>query len=284
MSSAIFEAVYDSLKLIPFLLATYLLLELVERAASDTSKKMIRKAGVFGPIWGSLIGVIPQCGLSVAASNFYASRIITLGTLIAIYMSTSDEMLPILLAEQVSPLVIIKILVVKVLFGMISGFFIDLLYRWFVGQRQITKSPAPNSAAEDSSISHILSDATRKTAIVFLLILLVSIVIELAVYSIGIEQISSWFHSVPVVGELIAGLIGLVPNCAASVVITQLYLDGIIGSGTMMTGLLVSAGVGLLVLCKENHSWKKNLIIIAILYVMSVCWGILIDLTGISFI
>lgn len=277
MLEALLEAVTDSLKLIPFLFVTYLLMGILERAASDRSRDLIAKAGKVGPLWGSLIGVIPQCGLSVAASYFYVGKVITLGTLIAIYMSTSDEMLPIFLAEHVAPATIAKIMAAKVAIGIVSGFTIELLFGWIAKRRHIPDSYTGEIGTGCNCAADLLIDSIRRTLKVFILILLISVVIELSVHSIGIGRISELFLGMPILGELVAGLIGLIPNCAASVVISELYLEGAIGVGPMMSGLLVSAGVGLLVLCKENHHWKQNVMVIGILYGTSVLWGILIE-------
>ena len=302
MSAAFLEAVTDSLKLLPFLFATYLLMGLLERATSDRTGEIIRRAGRVGPLWGGLIGVIPQCGLSAAASYFYVGRVITLGTLIAIYLSTSDEMLPIFLAEQVAPLTIVKIMGAKVLISVLSGFAVDAVFRRAAKSRTAAgqtgeMGPAAAAGSEGemepgAAAGHgphragpeaFLLEAAGKTIKVFLLIFAVSLVIELAIYGIGIERISDLFLGAPVLGEAIAGLIGLIPNCAASVVITQLYIDGVIGAGPMMSGLLVSAGVGLLVLFKENRPVRRSVAIIAVLYGIALGWGILIDGLGIVF-
>ena len=283
MTGALLEAVTDSLKLVPFLFVTYLLMGILERAASDRSREAIAKAGKVGPLWGGLIGVIPQCGLSAAASYFYVGKVITLGTLIAIYMSTSDEMLPIFLAEHVSPLTIAKIMAAKVVIGIISGFIIELLFGWLAKRRRVPDDYTGEIGTGCNCAADLLIDTIVRTVKVFVLILIISIAIELAIYAIGMGRISELFTETPLVGELIAGLIGLIPNCAASVVISQLYLEGVIGAGPMMSGLLVSAGVGLLVLCKENHHWKQNVMVIGLLYVISVCWGILIEAFGIVF-
>lgn len=282
MTEALLEAVIDSLKLIPFLFVTYLLMGMLERAASDSSRELIAKAGKAGPLWGSLIGVIPQCGLSAAASYFYVGKAITLGTLIAIYMSTSDEMLPIFLAEHIPVIRIVKIMAAKVLIGTISGFLIEWMFGRLTKRRRIPDHYTDDIAAGCHCTADLLIDAIVKTLKVFVLVLLISAAIELSIYVIGIGKISELFLEAPILGELIAGFIGLIPNCAASVVISQLYLEGVIGAGPMMTGLLVSAGVGILVLCKENRHWKQNVMVIALLYGVSVIWGILIETAGIQ--
>ena len=283
MTEAIMEAVIDSLKLVPFLFITYLLMGLLERAASDHAKDLIRRAGKVGPVWGGLIGVIPQCGFSAAASYFYVGKVITLGTLISIYLSTSDEMLPIFLSEHVPASTIAKVMIAKVVIGVISGFMVELFFGWLARRRHVPQDYTGEMGVGCNCAADLLIDAIVKTLQVFIFILIVSVIIEICVELVGYHAISGLFRGMPVVGELLAGLIGLIPNCAASVVITQLYLEGVIGPGPMMTGLLAGAGVGLLVLCRENHHWKQNLMVIGILYVVAVGWGVLIELFGITF-
>lgn len=284
MLDVLMDALADSLKLIPFLFVTYLLMGLLEHATSDKAHKLIKKAGKFGPLWGSIIGVIPQCGFSASASYFYVGRVITLGTLISIYMSTSDEMLPILLAEKdVSGSTIIKILLFKVLIGMISGFLIEILFGWMTRRKKVPKEFELDDMHGHCCSGGVLIDAVGHTLRVFIFVLLISLVIGTAIYFVGEHNLYLIFSDIPVLGEAVAGLVGLIPNCAASVVITQLYIDGIIGEGPMMSGLLVSAGVGLLVLFKENKHVRENWIIVALLYIVSVAWGVVIEVLGITF-
>lgn len=284
MLDVLMDALADSLKLIPFLFVTYLLMGLLEHATSDKAHKLIKKAGKFGPLWGSIIGVIPQCGFSASASYFYVGRVITLGTLISIYMSTSDEMLPILLAEKdVSGSTIIKILLFKVLIGMISGFLIEILFGWMTRRKKVPKEFELDDMHGHCCSGGVVIDAVGHTLRVFIFVLLISLVIGTAIYFVGEHNLYLIFSDIPVLGEAVAGLVGLIPNCAASVVITQLYIDGIIGEGPMMSGLLVSAGVGLLVLFKENKHVRENWIIVALLYIVSVAWGVVIEVLGITF-
>lgn len=282
MAEVLLDAVKDSLHLIPFLFVTYLAMGILERAASEGPKNIIKKAGTFGPLWGSLLGAFPQCGFSAAASYFYMSRVLTLGTLIAIYMSTSDEMLPILISQKVEGSVIVKILVTKVVIAAISGFLIELLFGWMARRNKVPQDF--NAPAEHCSCGPgLVADALMHTLKVFFFIFLISLAIGFAIFVIGEDSLLRFFSDIPVLGEAVAGLVGLIPNCAASVAITQLYLDGIIGPGPMMSGLLVSAGMGLLVLFKENHHRHENVIIVALLYAVSVGWGVLIEILGIAF-
>ncbi len=284
MIDALLDAGIDGIRLIPFLFLTYLAMGVLEKAAGSKAQEAIRDAGKVGPLWGGILGAFPQCGFSAAASNFYVGRMITLGTLISIYLSTSDEMLPIFISEHVAFSTIVKILGAKVLIGMVTGFAVELFFGWL--SRKNKKPVDFNLEAHFcgcSCGSGVFVSAVIHTLKVFVFIFIVSFAINYIIGIIGEEALYLLFSDVPVLGELIASLVGLIPNCAASVVVTQLYLDGIIGSGPMMSGLLASAGIGLLVLFKENHNFKENISIVAILYTVSVIWGVIIEALGISF-
>lgn len=283
------DALIDSVKLLPFLFVTYLAMEYLEHKTSDKSNQLVECSGKFGPLYGSLLGIVPQCGFSAAATNLYAGRVITLGTLIAIYLSTSDEMLPILISEKVSILLILKILFVKVIIGMIAGFAIDFIHQKFL---RFTHMKDPHHLPDIHHMCEhehchcdekgIFPSALKHTLEIFVYILVISFVLNLVIAYIGEDTLSSFILNRPVIGELAAGLIGLIPNCAASVVITQLYLEGLLSAGPMMAGLLVSAGVGLLVLFKVNDHPRENLKILGLLYAIGVVSGLLIELFGIT--
>ena len=276
---------HHSLTLLPFLFVTYLIMGAIERMAGEKTQRLIVKAGKVGPVWGSICGAFPQCGFSAAASYFYVGRAITLGTLISVYMSTSDEMLPILISERVPAATIAKIVIVKVLIGMISGFLVEFFFGWLGRKNKMPKDfVLHNSTTCSCSHNHnLFVDALKHSIRIWFFILVISIGIELIVHAIGENTLAVLFSDIPVLGQMIAGLVGLIPNCGASVVITQLYLDGIIGAGPMMSGLLVSAGVGLLVLYKENHHIHENILITAILSTISVGWGVLFQIFSITF-
>lgn len=276
---ALMDTLLDGVKLLPFLFVTYLLMEYIEHKAGKKAESFIKSSGRLGPVVGSLLGVVPQCGFSAAAASFYAGRIITLGTLFAIFLSTSDEMLPILISEQAAPALIFQILGIKIVIGMVAGFVVDLLIR------------EKGHKEEELRIEHmcdhehchcqegnILKSALIHTLQIFGFILLISFVLNLVIGAIGEETIGSFMTAVPGAGILLSGLIGLIPNCASSVVITQLYLEGLLSMGSMMSGLLVGSGVGLLVLFRVNEDLKENLKITAILYGIGIVSGFLIDL------
>lgn len=275
------DALIDSIKLIPFLFLTYLLMEYLEHKTNGHTQKTIEKAGKFGPIAGAVAGMLPQCGFSTAASNLYAARVISMGTLIAIYLSTSDEMLPIMISEAVSITVIAKILFSKMLIGMIFGFIIDFAIR----------------KKENDSIEHhihemcehehchceegILKPSLNHTLNITFFIFIISLILNGIIEFIGEDALAGLFLAKPLIGQMISAFIGLIPNCAASVLITQLYLDNIMSFGAMMSGLLTGAGVGLLVLFKVNKNVKENVLILILLYAIGVIVGTIIEVSGI---
>ena len=268
------HTIEDSVKLLPFLFFTYLLMELLEHTTGGKVQNKIKNAGKVGPLWGGLLGIMPQCGFSAAAASLYAGRVITVGTLLAVFLSTSDEMLPIFISESVAPATIIKILGAKVCIAIISGFLAELVYVNVFKKKE--KDMDIHVVCEEEHCS--CEDGVLKSAL-----LLITFILTLVIEMIGEDHLAVVFQNIPVVGEMIAALVGLIPNCASSVVITELYLSGIIGAGAMMSGLLVNAGVGLLVLFRLNRNWKQNAGIMAALYGFGVVWGVIIELLGIVF-
>lgn len=278
------DAAADSIKLLPFLFITYILMEYLENKMEEKSHDMMRHSGHIGPVFGGILGIFPQCGFSTAASNLYAGGVITVGTLLSVYLSTSDEMLPVFISEAVPAATIIKILLAKMVLGIITGFIIDIIFHavpfLHVKHKDIHHlCEQEHCHCEDG----ILLSACKHTVKIFAFIFALSFAIGMVIELIGEGQLASLVINRPVSGEVLAGLIGLIPNCAASVTITELYLGGVIGSGAMMTGLLVSAGVGVLVLVRMNHSIKENISIITALYLAGILWGIFIEMAGITF-
>ena len=284
MFDVFLDSLVDSAKLLPFLFLTYLLMELLEHNTGERVRSRIKTAGAVGPLWGGLLGVLPQCGFSAAASSLYAGRVITVGTLIAVYLSTSDEMLPILIAQSAGVGMIVKILATKVLIAVVSGFFVEIVYVKFLKRKE--KEMDIHTVCEEEHCrceEGVLLSALKHTGKIFLYIFLISLALNIVIAWIGEDTISALFSTVPVVGEAIAALVGLIPNCASSVVITELYMSEIIGAGAMMAGLLVNAGVGVLVLLRLNRDWKQNLGIVGTLYALGVFWGSIIRLIGVTF-
>lgn len=277
MLDVIVDTLLDGIKLIPFLFIAFLILELLEHKLSGKNKKIIEKSGKFGPIIGSMLGAFPQCGFSVAATNFYATRIITLGTLISIYLSTSDEMLPLLISEGVDIKLIIKVLGIKILIGMISGFIIDLIFR------KKEKNHIHDFCEEEhcNCKNGVLISTIKHTLNITLFIIIISFILNTIIYCVGEDTLGNLIFRKKVLGPILSSLIGLIPNCASSVVITQLYLGNVISFGAMMSGLLTGSGVAILVLFKVNKNLKENLKILGLVYIIGVISGIIIELINI---
>ena len=291
MLDAILDAVLDSLKILPFLFVTYLIMEYLESHTEDRVRDLVKRAGWMGPFWGSLLGAGPQCGFSAAASNLYAGRAISLGTLIAIFLSTSDEMLPIMISESVPVTKMMKLLLVKLIIGILCGFVID----GFCHIRSSRKTGQPEDG-EDFLIERlcekehchcengsIIGSALKHTLHIILFVFAITAVLNLAFLFLGEERLTAVISSRPVSGMFLSALIGLIPNCGASVLLTQMYLHGVLPASHLIAGLLDGAGVGLLILFRVNPDQKENLHITLLLYLLAVVFGMLIHLLGISF-
>lgn len=285
MIDVILDTLIDSIKLLPFLFITYLIMEFIEHKTGDKAKNIIKKSGKFGPIFGGILGIFPQCGFSAAAANLYAGKVITLGTLIAIFLSTSDEMLPVLISEAAPISTILQILAIKLVIGIVIGFLVDL-----IGQALIKRKQEKKEEVVEEEIGHIcehehchceegiLKSSIKHTINIFIFIIIISFIINTIIYFIGEENLSNLILNMPIVGPIIAGLVGLIPNCAGSVILTQLYLEQVISFGSMIGGLLVGSGIGILVLFRVNKDLKDNLKILGLLYAIGVICGIVVDL------
>ena len=273
------HAVKDTLPLLPFLYLTYLLMELLEHKAGERVDAIIRRSGRVGPLAGGLLGMLPQCGFSAAAASLYAGRVVSLGTMLAVFLSTSDEMLPILLTKQIPLPSVLALLGTKAAVAVIFGFLVDLLYRPRHEEHVEELCQAEGCHCEGKSIFlSALFHMLKVALFIFLATFALGLVIEL----VGEEQLASLVLDRPVLGSLLAGLIGLIPNCAASVILTELHLGGALSLGAMLSGLLVGAGVGLLVLFRMNRRIKENLLILLVLYAIGAAVGVLFDLTGLG--
>ena len=377
------DAALDTLRLVPFLLVTYFALVALEYKAGAKTREVVARAGASGPAIGAMLGAVPQCGFSAAAAMLYAGRVITLGTLFAVFLSTSDEMLPLMIAQQADPGLMVQLVLLKVALGMVTGFLVDLAIRVlgikvqgmgaeFVGSdepeifqldsgsiiaiypdgsatldgdpfdleallaqaneeeglsleeieegakgqlegetiggeaaaesagdsddrdpsAQPASSPAPIfvgscgpgcACGADMGWSGVVRETLVRSAEVTFFVFLVTLVLNLILGLAGEDALAGAISAVPGLSIFVSALVGLIPNCAASVAITQLYLAGVLSMGATMAGLLVSAGIGLLVLFSANRSTKQNLAILAVLYVIGVAWGFVIDLLGIAF-
>lgn len=285
----IIDALADSLKILPFLFVTYLIMEYLEHKTQDFTSSIVEKTEHFGPLWGGLIGIFPQCGFSAAASNLYAGRVITLGTLIAIYLSTSDEMVPLFISEQVPVGTMIKILAIKAIIGIIAGFIIDfVVHSYHRSHNRSENDPVRIDVLCEKEHCHcdddehdgalgIVKSALVHTIHIFLFVLVLTLALGFIIEIIGEDKLALLLKTSPVISHIIAGLVGLIPNCAASVIITELYLDQMITLGTMMSGLLVGAGIGLMVLFRVNEDKKENLNIAILLFFIGTIAGLLID-------
>lgn len=281
MWDAILDSLIDTVKLIPFLLITYIIMEFIEHKTSHKTKDAIKKSGHFGPLIGGILGVVPQCGFSAAASSLYSARIITLGTLIAVFLSTSDEMLPILISEAVDVRIILSILGIKLVIAVVVGFIIDLFFRKKFETSEDEPEIKDLCEHEHCHCEHgIFKSALKHTINITLYIFIISLVLNIIIYFIGEDNLAHILNSTPVIGPIIASLVGLIPNCASSVIITQLYLSNVLNFATMIAGLLVNTGVGLLILFRTNKDLKENIKITVLLFTIGVIFGIIFDLIG----
>lgn len=273
------ETLLDSIKMLPFLFLAYLVIEYAEHRASGKFKDMLVGFGKLGPAGGAILGCFPQCGFSVAAANFYAGRIITIGTLVAVFVSTSDEALPMLLSTPGSAGIILKLLLVKILIAVVAGFLIDFVF----SRKKDSIAPEHlHDLCHDCGCEHsgILKSALKHTVSIFLFILLVSFLLNLAITYLGEERLGKLLISGSVFQPFVAGLVGLIPNCASSVVLTELYLSGTISFGSVIAGLSTGAGIGLAVLFRVNHNMKQNFAIVGMLYGIGVVSGLILQLIG----
>lgn len=281
LHEVVLDGLLDTAKLLPFLFLTYLAMEFLEHKAEGKALRFLEKSGRFGPLLGALVGTVPQCGFSAAAANLYAGRIITLGTLLAVFLSTSDEMLPLLIAGNVKMTSVLLILGVKIVVGIAVGMLVDLVLRL----RHKEESVHIDTLCEQDHChceNGIFRSALHHTVHITLFILLVTLFVNAVVFFVGEDTVASLFYNRPVVGHLLSALVGLIPNCAASVALTGFYLNGFITAGAMLAGLLPGAGVGLLVLFRVNRPMKENFLILLLLFVVGVLAGLAVDLTGLS--
>ena len=282
MKEVLLDTLLDAIKIIPFLFVTFLLMEYIEHGFTKKGKEKIKKAGNLGPFFGGLLGAVPQCGFSVMATNLYATRIVTLGTLISIYLSTSDEMLPILISQKCSFSIIIKILLIKILIGMMVGFIIDFIIR--------KKSKTSNyeikkfCAEEHCDCEHgIIKSSIKHTFNILMFIIVITLILNVGFYYFENDNIEKLFLKDSFFSPFISSLIGLIPNCGASVILTELYLNNVISFASVISGLLTGSGVALLVLFKINKNVKENVKILLTLYFIGALSGIVIEIIQMLF-
>lgn len=277
----IFHSFIDSIKLIPFLFITYLLMEYLEHRSGDIAEKVLKRSGQFGALIGSSLGLLPQCGFSSAAAGLYSARVISLGTLVAVFLSTSDEMIPIFISHNIRINIIIKILFVKFLIALLAGIFVDLAVRALYKKIDVIPESKIEEFCEreDCHCHHsIFKPALIHTLKIGAFILVFTLVLNMSIHIIGEENIAVLILNRPILANVLSALVGLIPNCASSVIISELYVDGILSAGTMLSGLLANSGVALAVLFRTNRPKKDNLIIISILFIISIVSGLIIDI------
>lgn len=276
MFDCILEAFLDTLKILPFLLAAFLILELIEHKLSKKAEKMLVSNRRLGPVIGGLLGALPQCGFSAMAAEFFSSRVITMGALVAIFLSTSDEMLIIMLGEQADLGVISMILGIKILIGVATGLVVDIFYC----RKKIKTGSQIEAVCEHehcecekrgiwvSSLIH-----TLKTG---LFVLIANLLIGLILYFVGEEQVAQILSGGGFWVYIVAALVGLIPNCAPSVILTELFLGGMINMGVLLAGLLPASGVGILLLFKTNKNLKEDFLIMGIIVLIGLLCGVII--------
>lgn len=269
MIDILLDSILDLIKILPFLFISFILMEILEHKLKNKNKLLTTKK--HGPFIGAILGIVPQCGFSAVAANLYAARIISLGTLIAIFLSTSDEMIPIMLANNISFSTIAKILTIKFLIGLLFGIIIDLVYR----------HKSQNTISEICEHDHckchnsILKSSLIHTIKISIFILIVNIILG---FLINEEILASSLTNHRFITPIVASIIGLIPNCASSIVITELYVSGLLDLGSCVSGLLSGSGIGILILFKQNQNLKENILITSILIIIASICGIIINI------
>lgn len=273
--SILLDGLLDTLKIIPFLFLTYLLMEFIEHKAGERAEGFMKRAGVFAPVVGGALGAVPQCGFSAAAANLYAGRVVSVGTLIAVFLSTSDEMLPILISGRVGGGSIALLVLYKALAGILAGLAVDFVLKLMRRERE----PINIDAICDEDNCHcergIWYSALHHTLTISLFVLLITWALNALIFFVGEENLGAVMYNKPVIGHIIAAIFGLIPNCAASVALTTLCTEGLITVGTMLSGLFSGAGVGILVLFRVNKRPKENLAIVGVILAFAVVFGLL---------
>ena len=278
LEEVLLHGVIDTLKIIPFLFLTYLLMEFIEHRAGDKAERFMKRAGAFAPAVGGALGAVPQCGFSAAASNLYAGRVISVGTLIAVFLSTSDEMLPILISGSIPIGTALLVVLYKAVVGIAVGLSVDLVLRIMNKKKEDINIDAICDEDNCHCERGIFYSALHHTLTISLFVFAFTLAINALVFFVGEENLGAVLYNRPVIGHIIAAFFGLIPNCAASVALTTLCTKGLITAGTMMAGLFSGAGVGLLVLFKVNKHPKDNLIIVGVILISGVIFGLLGDL------
>jgi len=275
----VIEFIQETLLLLPFLFVTYLVLEAIEAKAGSALESFLERARSVGPAAGALAGAIPQCGVSAAAASFYAGGVVTIGTLVAVFLSTSDELIPVLLSARAPTVLLTKIVGIKVVCAMGVGFLVNGILSFM---RHIRREVSVHELCEHSRCGcrehkGILVPALIHTAEIFCFIVVISGATELCMHFFGEDCLNSLRLNRPIIGELAAGALGLIPNCAVSVAGAKLYLSGAMSPGALMASSFTGSGLGLLVLFRTNRNLCENLVILLVVYSVGVVLG---GLTG----
>ena len=276
MFDVIVDTLLDTLKLLPFLFVAFLIIEVIEHKLSSKQESIVSKSGKLGPIVGALLGAVPQCGFSVLATNLYVTRIISLGSLISIYLSTSDELIPLMISHNAPISKILSIVLIKIVIGMLAGFIIDL----FIRKNKKSDFELCDEDKCDCCHSIFKSSVTHTLKIAFF-ILIITFLINILFEYVNLDFISETLKKNKLLTPFIASLVGLIPNCASSVMISELYLNNLITLGTTLAGLLTGSGVAIMVLIKKNKNTKENILIISLIYFIGALCGIIFNLIGV---
>ncbi|MCI8566170.1 MAG: arsenic efflux protein [Lachnospiraceae bacterium] len=282
MTELFADTIGDTLKLVPFLLVTYLIMEYLEHKAAGRTQALLRRAGKAGPFLGAAAGLFPQCGFSAAAANFYAARLISRGTLVAVFLATSDEMLPVLLTEAAEGATIVRLLALKFTVGLLVGFLVDFVDA-FARRGGQDQGPQIHELCEQEHCdcqAGIVVSALRHTAGIVAFLFLATLLLNLAIFYMGEDSLAAFMQGRPFVSVLLTAAAGLIPNCAPSVIMTKLYLEGALSLGAAMAGLLAGSGTGLLILLRMNRNRRENAAIAGIIYGAGAVTGILLELLG----
>ena len=279
MKEIILETILDTIKSLPFLFIAFLILEFIEHKMNSNSKKILTKNKKYGPILGSFLGAFPQCGFGAMATNLYSKRVITIGTLFAVYLSTSDEMLPLLIANSVNYSTILKIISIKVLIALLIGIVIDVIFK---KKEQIEIAEIHDMCHDEDCHCEkgIFKSSIKHTINIAFFLLIIALFINIIIFNVGEDNIKLFLSHKNYFSYFLSSLIGLIPNCASSVIITELYLNNILSLGNMFSGLLTGAGISLVLLFKTNKNIKENICILLGLYFIGVVCGIIIDALG----
>lgn len=277
MKDCLIDGLLDTVKLLPYLFVTFLLLEFIEHKLSKKNQKVLSNNKKYGPLFGGLLGALPQCGFSSMAANLFSARVITMGTLIAVFLSTSDEMLPIMISEKVDIITVVKIVGFKVLIGILIGFIVDLIYRKSLTKKEEIKELCEHDHCDCEHDGIILS-SIKHTIKIGLFILIANLLINIIIFKVGEDNVSNLLLHGNIITYFLSSLVGLIPNCAGSVIITELYLANMITLGTLFAGLLTGSGLGILLLFKTNKNLKENITVLSIIYFVGVIIGFVVDL------